>query len=100
MSPSNDAPDEDARPVEVAAQEIEIEDGELEDDVKRVKSADGHIRLRIRSDELVLVDLDDSTRTWLVPAHGEALVDFDTSTKSFKLELHHHGGMLVLHLRD
>jgi hypothetical protein len=101
ITPSNDTPDEDARPVEVAAQLIEIEDGELESDVKRVKPVDGHIRLRIRSDALLLVDVEDSARTWLVPAHGEALVEFDTSSpESFKLELHHHKGMLVLHLRD
>jgi hypothetical protein len=97
---ADDTPDEDARPVEVAAQVIEIEDGEIEDDVKRVKPSDGHIRLRIRSDELVLVDLEDSTRTWLVPASVETLIEFDASSKSFKLELHHHKGMLVLHLRD
>jgi hypothetical protein len=98
--PSNDTPDEDARPVEVAAQVIEIEDGEIEDGVKRVKSSDGHIRIRIRSDEFVLVDLEDSTRTWLVPAGVDTLIEFDASSKNFKLELHHHKGMLVLHLRD
>jgi hypothetical protein len=98
--PSHDRSDEDARPVEAAAQVIEIEDGEIEDDVKRVKSSDGHIRLRIRSDELVLVDLEDSARTWLVPAGVESLVEFDASSTNFKLELHHHKGMLVLHLRD
>jgi hypothetical protein len=97
---SNDTPDEDARSVEVATQVIEIEDGEIEDDVKRVKSSDGHFRLRIRSNELVLVDLEDSTRTWLVPAGVETLIEFDGSDKSFRLELHHHKGMLVLHLRD
>jgi hypothetical protein len=97
---SDDTPDEDARPVEAAAQLIEIEDGEIEDDINRVKSSDGHIRLRIKSDELLLIDLDDTPRTWLVPAGGETVVEFDTSTKSFKLELHHHKGVLVLHLRD
>jgi hypothetical protein len=98
--PSTDTSDDAARPVEVAAQVVEIEDGEIEDEVKRVKSSDGHIRLRIRSDELVLVDLEDSTRTWLVPAGVETLIVFDAASKSFKLELHHHKGMLVLHLRD
>lgn len=98
--PPNDTSDEDARPVEVAAQVIEIEDGEIEDDVNRVKSSDGHIRLRIKSDELLLIDLEDTPRTWLVSAGAETVVEFDTSTKSFRLELHHHKGMLVLHLRD
>jgi hypothetical protein len=98
--PSKDRPDDAARPVEVAAQVIEIEDGEIEDGVKRIKSSDGHIQLRIRSDEPVLVDLEDSTRTWLVPAGVETLIEFVASSKNFKLELHHHKGMLVLHLRD
>jgi hypothetical protein len=84
-----------------ATAEIEIEDGEIEDDVERVRSVDGHVRLRIRSDELVLVELEGSTRTWLVPAHGEAVIEFDTSSsKGAKLELHHHKGLLVLHVRD
>ena len=100
-SPSNDTSDEDARPAEVATQVIEIEDGEIEDDISRVKPSDGHVRLRIHSDELMLVDLEDSFRTWLVPAGVETLIEFDaSSSKSFKLELHHHKGMLVLHLRD
>jgi hypothetical protein len=99
--PSKDTPDEDALPVVAAAQEIEIEHGDLEGDVKRVKPTDGHVRLRIRSDEPVLVELEDGNRSWLVPANGEALVEFDTSSpKGAKLELHHHKGMLVLHLRD
>jgi hypothetical protein len=95
------APPADPRPVEAAIQEIEIEDGELEDDVERVRSSDGHVRLRIRSDELVLVELEDSARTWLVPAHGEAVVEFDTSSlKGAKLELRHRKGLLVLRVRD
>jgi hypothetical protein len=99
--PSNDTSDEDARPVEVSTQVIEIEDGELDGDVNRIKSTDRHIRLRIRSDELVLVDLEDGFRTWLVPAGGETLIEFDaSSSRSFGLDLHHHKGMLVLHLRD
>jgi hypothetical protein len=84
-----------------ATAEIEIEDGEIEDDVERIRSGDGHVRLRIRSDELVLVEVEDIPRTWLVPAHGEAVIEFDISSpKGAKLELHHHKGLLVLHVRD
>jgi hypothetical protein len=91
----------DTRPSEPAIQAIEIEDGKLEDDVDRVRSSNGHVRLRIRSDELVLVEVEDSNKKWLVPASGETLIEFDwSSRKGAKLDLRHRKGVLVLRVRD
>jgi hypothetical protein len=80
--------------------EVVIEDGEIEHGGGKVKVKDGHLRLRIRSDELVLVDVEDRPLSWVVPVGGETLIEFDTTEKDFKLDLHHHKGALVLHLRD
>jgi hypothetical protein len=94
-------PPADPRPVEAAIQEIEIEGGELEDDVERVRSSDGHVRLRIRTDELLLVELEDSALTWLVSAHGDVVIELDTpSSRGVKLDLRHRKGLLVLRVRD
>jgi hypothetical protein len=99
-SPVNDPPSK-ASPVEAAAWEIEIEDGEIEDDLDRVHARNGQVRLRIRSDEPVLVELEDSTLTWLVPANGEALIALEWPyKKSAKLDLGHRKGPLVLRIRD
>jgi hypothetical protein len=94
-------PPADSRPVQAAVQEIEIEDGEIEEDVERIRLSDGHLRLRVRSDEAVLVELGDSIRTWLVPAHGESLIEFDfPGEKNAKLDLRKRKGLLVLRIRD
>jgi hypothetical protein len=81
--------------------EIEIEDGELESEVDRVHSHGGHVRLHIRSDQLVVIDVEDHELSWSVPAGGETLIEFDAhSTKSFKLDLRRSKGVLVLRIRD
>jgi hypothetical protein len=41
---------------EPRAVEIEIEDGELETDLDRVHSHGGHVRLRVRSDQFVVIE--------------------------------------------
>jgi hypothetical protein len=81
-------------------QEVVISDGEIEHGNNRVRSRDGHVQLRVRSDQLLLVEVEDRALTWLVPAAGDALIEFDTSEKAFKLELRHRKGGLVLRLRD
>jgi hypothetical protein len=81
--------------------EIEIEDGELETELDRVHSHDGRVRLLIRSDQFVVVEVEDHELSWSVPAGGEALIEFDTlSTKGFKLKLRRRKGILVLRVRD
>jgi hypothetical protein len=86
----------EAQPVE-----IEIEDGELETELDRVYSRDGHVRLRIRSDQLLIVEVEDHKLSQPVSAGGEALVEFDTnSTKGFEVELRRRKGVLVLRLDD
>jgi hypothetical protein len=80
-------------------QGVVIEDGEIGHGSNRVQSHGGHVRLRIRSDQLVLVEVEDRALR-LVPAGGDALIEFGTSEKSFKLELRHRTGGLVLRLRD
>lgn len=86
---------------EAPAVEIEIEDGEIETDLDRVRPHDGHVRLRIRSDRFVVVEVEDHDGSWSVPAGGEALIEFDAlSTKGFKLKLSRRKGVLVLRLRD
>jgi hypothetical protein len=81
--------------------EIAIEDGELESELDRVHPIDGHIRLRIRSDQLVIVEVESHKLSQTVRAGGEALIEFDTlSRKSFKLELRRRKDVLVLRVRD
>ena len=72
---------------EAPAVEIEIEDGEIETDLDRVRPHDGHVRLRIRSDRFVVVEVEDHDGSWSVPAGGEALIEFDRSRPRFKLKL-------------
>jgi hypothetical protein len=87
-------------PPESRAVEIQIEDGELEDEPERIYAQGGHVRLRVRSDQLVVVDVEDHDTSWLVPAGGEALVEFATrSTDGFELELRRRKGVLVLRVR-
>jgi hypothetical protein len=81
-------------------QEIVIEDGEIEHGGNRVQVHEGHVQLRIRSDQLLQVEVEDRPLSWLVPATGEQVIDFDTAEKSFKLELRHRKGGLVLRLQD
>jgi hypothetical protein len=80
--------------------EIVIEDGEIEEGGNRIPAQSGHVRMLIRSDQLLLVEVEDRALSWLVPAAGEALIEFDTSEKLFKLELRHRKGGLVLRLSD
>ena len=80
---------------------IEIEDGKLETDIDRVYPRDGRVRLLVRTDELLVVDLEDYEPSWSIPAGGEALVEFDaSSSKGFKLKLRHRKGVLVLRISD
>jgi hypothetical protein len=81
------------------AQEVVIEHGEIESG-NRVQAHDGHVRLRIRSDQLVLVEVEDRALSWLIPSAGDQVIEFDTSENAFKLELRHRKGGLVLRLRD
>jgi hypothetical protein len=81
--------------------DIEIKDGELESQLDRVHPQDGRVRLRIRSDELVIVDVEDYEPSWSIAAGGEALIEFATDvTKGFKLKLRRRKGVLNLRLRD
>ena len=62
---------------------------------------DGHVRLRIRSDELVIVDVEDYEPSWSIAAGGEALIEFETGvTKGYKLKLRRRKGALTLRLSD
>jgi hypothetical protein len=80
---------------------IEIEDGELETELDRVHAQDGRVRLHIHSDQFVVVEVEHHELSRLVPAGGEALLEFDTlSTKGFEIELRRRKGVLVLRLDD
>jgi hypothetical protein len=96
-----DPPSVPSTPSDVSnLREIVIEDGEIEEGGNRIQVQSGHVQVRIRSDQLLLVEVSDRALSWLVPASGEALIEFDTSEKSFKLELRHRKGALVLRLSD
>jgi hypothetical protein len=83
------------------AVQIEIVDGELKTDLDRVHPRDGRVRLLVRTDELVVVDVEDYEPSWSIPAGGEALVEFEaSSSKGFKLKLRHRKGVLVLRVSD
>jgi hypothetical protein len=85
---------------EAPAVEIVIRDGELGPDLDPVYAEDGRVRLRVRSDEPVIVDVEDYEPSWSIAAGGEALIEFETSEKSFELKLRRRKGVLTLRLRD
>jgi hypothetical protein len=81
--------------------EIVIEDGELETDIDRIQADNGHVRLHIRTDELLVVDVEDHGLSRPIPAGGEAWFEFDTgSTEGYEVQLRHRKGLLVLRLSD
>ena len=85
----------EARPIE-----IEIENGELETELDHVHSHGGHVRLRIRSNQFVLVKVEDEPIRQ-VGAGGDALIEFDSlSTKGLKVELRRSESVLVLLVHD
>lgn len=105
-APTERSPTQPISPPEAATPEthqieIEIEDGELETELDRFHSHGGEVRLRIRSDRFVIVEVEDRALSWPILAGGEALISFDTgSVKSYELELRRHKGVLVLRLDD
>jgi hypothetical protein len=91
-----DTPRQAGRPIE-----IEIEDGELQTDIDRIHADNGHVRLHIRTDELLVVDVDDLGVSRPIPPGGEVWFEFDTSsTEGFEVRLRHRKGLLVLRLSD
>jgi hypothetical protein len=92
-SPSPAADDEDAV-------EIEIKDGELHAP-DRIRPHDGHLTLRVRSDQFVIVDVEGSVLTWPVLAGQVALITVDGKLKKhFEAVLVRRAGVLVLRLDD
>jgi hypothetical protein len=80
--------------------ELEIRDGELEPDLDRVYAKDGRVRLRVRSDEPVIVDVEDYEPSWSIAAGGEALIEFETNEKDYEPKLRRRKGVLTLRLSD
>jgi hypothetical protein len=92
---------ESAKTPEAHGVEIEIEHGELETQLDRIHSHGGHVRLRIRSDQTVLVEIGDYGLSQPVPAGAATLVKFDTlSTRGLEVELGRRNGVLVLYIHD
>jgi hypothetical protein len=99
---SEDRPILSTSPVanDVDAVEIEIKDGELRAP-DRIRSDDGHLTLRVRSDQFVIVEVEGSAATWPVLAGQIALITVDGKLKKhFEAELVRRAGVLVLHLDD
>jgi hypothetical protein len=92
-------PDTPSTP-EALAVEVEIRDGKLEPDLDRVYAQDGRVRLRVRSDEPVIVDVEDYEPSWSITAGGEALIEFETDEKDYKPKLRRRKGALILRLSD
>jgi hypothetical protein len=85
-----------ARPVE-----IEIEGREFKTELNPAHSHDRHVRLRNRSDQFVVVDVEDEEVSRPLPPDGEMLIGLDIfSTSGFKVELRRNNGVLVLRLHD
>jgi hypothetical protein len=81
--------------------EVQIEDGDLESEPERIQASDGRVRLQVRSDRFVIVEVEDPELSWPVLAGQETLIEFDTrSTKSYEVELRRRRGALVLRLDD
>jgi hypothetical protein len=78
--------------------EIDIGGREFETELDPAHSRDGYVRLRNRSNEVVVVDVDHGVGRPLPPG-GEVLIWLDPrSPKDSKLELRRRNGALVLRL--
>jgi hypothetical protein len=94
------APPQTATPAEDQV-EIEIRDGELKTATDRIRSHGRHLTLRVRSDQFVIVEVEDSELSWPVLADKDTLITLDTHPKKhFEIELTRRGGVLVLRLDD
>jgi hypothetical protein len=77
--------------------EIEIRDGELRADLDRVEPGGGYLILHVRSDELVIVEIEDDGLSRPILASGEALITLEARSKGhLELKLVHRKGVLVL----
>jgi hypothetical protein len=81
--------------------EIEIEGREFKTELNPAHSHDRHVRLRNRSDQFVVVDVEDEEVSRPLPPDGEMLIGLDIFfTSGFKVELRRNNGVLVLRLHD
>lgn len=81
--------------------EIEIEDGTLKAAPDRIRPHGRLLTLRVRSDQFVIVEVEDSELSWPVLAGQDALITLDALPKKhFEVELIRRGGVLVVRLDD
>lgn len=81
--------------------DIEIEDSELRRGPDRIHGHGGYVTLRVRSDVLLIVEVEGKRLSWPVLAGEAVLITLDMrSTKDLELELIRRKGGLVLRLSD
>ena len=76
---------------------IEIAGGKLASKLRDVRPQGGHVRLRVRSDELVIVEVEGLHLSQLVMGGRETLIELDSlSSKKYEVELRRRKGVLLL----
>jgi hypothetical protein len=95
-SPPAADPKPEAAP-KVQAFEIEIVGGKLADKLHDVHPKAGHIRLRVRSNELVIVEVEGIPQSQPVTAGKDTLIELDSlSSKKYEVEIRRRKGVLTL----